>query len=242
MGVLETNPLDKKCSRPFCNNKAINKYCSKRCKNIHNVALHAIKTRQKAKEYAGGKCSICGYNTYMCALQFHHLDRNEKQVAFGSSNYGYKWEKLKEEIDKCVLICGNCHAEEEHRLLEIKQSMKDRSLCAYKPCGNIINRSKPAKYCSDKCKHKDSTVRRKNVLKQRFVDYKGGKCEKCGYANYLGALQFHHLNPNEKDFSVGTGKGKALAIVYAELDKCICLCNNCHAEAHEEIRSRTSLD
>lgn len=34
------------------------------------------------------------------------------------------------------------------------------------------------------------------------VQYKGGKCCVCGYNKYLGALEFHHLNPNEKDFGI----------------------------------------
>ncbi len=71
------------------------------------------------------------------------------------------------------------------------------------------------------------------LQKQKAVEYKGGCCQLCGYDKYVGALQFHHLNPNEKEFSLGkTGATYVWEDVKKELDKCICLCANCHAEVH----------
>ena len=67
--------------------------------------------REKAREYLGGKCMICGYKRCSGALDFHH--RNPKEKAFGLSDRGItrSWEKTKAEIEKCVLICSNCHRE-----------------------------------------------------------------------------------------------------------------------------------
>ena len=72
--------------------------------------------------------------------------------------------------------------------------------------------------------------------KQKLVDYKGGECCRCGYKKETKALTFHHLNPEEKDFTIG-GKSWSFERLKKEVDKCILLCANCHIETHEEIRN-----
>lgn len=62
----------------------------------------------KAIEYKGGKCTDCGLIDDPCVYDFHHLDPSKKEIAFGSSG-GLSFEKLKPELDKCVLVCSNCH-------------------------------------------------------------------------------------------------------------------------------------
>ena len=77
---------------------------------------------------------------------------------------------------------------------------------------------------------------RRRKLKDMAIEYKGGKCEKCGYNKCNGALEFHHLNPQEKDFSISsTGTTKSFDRIKKELDKCIILCANCHREIHHCI-------
>ena len=77
------------------------------------------------------------------------------------------------------------------------------------------------------------TIERQRKIKQDAVEYKGGSCERCGYDNYIGALHFHHLDPNIKDVSWKTFKLRKFNDAFkAELDKCILLCANCHAEMH----------
>lgn len=77
----------------------------------------------------------------------------------------------------------------------------------------------------------EETILRQQKLKIQAVEYKGGKCEKCGYNNYIGALQFHHINPKEKDFNISR-TNKSFDNIKTELDKCMLLCANCHAEEH----------
>lgn len=72
-------------------------------------------------------------------------------------------------------------------------------------------------------------------LKERSIEYKGGKCEKCGYNKCNGALEFHHLDPKEKDFGVGQYSTLSWNKIQRELDKCIMVCANCHREIHHEI-------
>jgi len=76
-----------------------------------------------------------------------------------------------------------------------------------------------------------SDRRRKN--KQLAIDYKGGKCELCGYNKYNGALDFHHLNKETKEYSIAaTGSTRSFENTKKELDKCILVCSNCHREIH----------
>ena len=70
----------------------------------------------------------------------------------------------------------------------------------------------------------------KNKLK--LVEYKGGKCEICGYDKCVDALEFHHLNPDEKEFGLSNVDTRALSILKKEADKCILICSNCHREIH----------
>ena len=67
--------------------------------------------------------------------------------------------------------------------------------------------------------------------KQKLVDYKGGECIECGYNKCLAAMEFHHLDPNEKDFTI-SGKSWAFERLKKEVDKCILVCNRCHTEIH----------
>lgn len=78
--------------------------------------------------------------------------------------------------------------------------------------------------------------KRRVKIKELSIDYKGGKCEKCGYNKCKDALDFHHLNPDEKDFGIGhKGYTRAWEKIKIELDKCILVCANCHREIHAEL-------
>lgn len=68
-----------------------------------NMKLQAIKM-------LGGKCSVCGYDKCVDALEFHHKNPNEKEFKLGSENT-ISWEEYKNELRKCILVCSNCHKE-----------------------------------------------------------------------------------------------------------------------------------
>lgn len=68
------------------------------------------------------------------------------------------------------------------------------------------------------------------------MDYKGGKCQSCGYSRCIGALELHHIDPTTKSFGIGEkGYTRSWAKVQAELDKCVLLCANCHREVEAGI-------
>jgi 5-methylcytosine-specific restriction endonuclease McrA len=73
--------------------------------------------------------------------------------------------------------------------------------------------------------------------KQKMVDAMGKKCQICGYDKTINALEFHHINPSEKEFSFGEIRASPSRwdIVAGELKKCILLCSNCHQEVHAGI-------
>lgn len=75
-------------------------------------------------------------------------------------------------------------------------------------------------------------------LKLRAIEYKGGKCIKCGYDKCVRSMQFHHRNPAEKDFTIGSYANLGWNKIKMELDKCDLLCSNCHGELHEEIDNK----
>jgi len=88
----------------------------------------------------------------------------------------------------------------------------------------------------------EAVQKRRNDLKSLAVKYKGGKCEKCGYDKYVGALDFHHVN-DDKEFSVGMkGYTRSWENVKLELDKCVLLCANCHRETHGGIIDISDLN
>lgn len=79
----------------------------------------------------------------------------------------------------------------------------------------------------------EERIERGRAFKQKCVEYKGGKCERCGYNNSNYAIDFHHRDPNEKDFGIGyQRRTKFDDKIKEELDKCMILCSNCHREKH----------
>jgi 5-methylcytosine-specific restriction endonuclease McrA len=90
----------------------------------------------------------------------------------------------------------------------------------------------------------DQKIRARNKVKkfrknrkQKMVDSMGGKCQICGYNKTPKALEFHHVNPVEKEFSFGGSRAspKSWEMISEELKKCILLCSNCHHEVHDGI-------
>src|SRR3989344_8576415 len=78
---------------------------------INAVAKRRKKIKQKAVEYKGGRCQICGYSSYMGALEFHHLKPFKKEFGLGLNGLTRSWVRVKKEVDKCILVCSNCHRE-----------------------------------------------------------------------------------------------------------------------------------
>lgn len=94
------------------------KYNSKTRKKARSVLTSQKRKRsrvnkQKCVNYLGGKCSVCGYNKSLFALTFHHKDKSLKSsdVSIMLTNMSFNNKKLIDELDKCELLCFNCHME-----------------------------------------------------------------------------------------------------------------------------------
>ncbi len=86
-----------------------------RCKLCRSAAV--TRRRRKVKtilvQEAGGACLICGYQSNMRALHFHHVEPAEKRLELNAKGISLALETLRAEAQKCVLLCSNCHAEVE---------------------------------------------------------------------------------------------------------------------------------
>lgn len=76
------------------------------------------------------------------------------------------------------------------------------------------------------------TQARRHARKLRAIEYKGGKCQHCDGVFHPAALDFHHVDPYTKDVEPGLMMGYRDEKLFAELDKCILLCANCHRIHH----------
>lgn len=105
-----------KCEKKFYPKKQAKqrKYCYD-CvpEEMYNGKGNTIRklAKQWALDYKGNKCEICGYNKCNEALDFHHLDSTKKEFSLSDRNLSLDWPQIKNEIDKCILICANCHRE-----------------------------------------------------------------------------------------------------------------------------------
>lgn len=136
----------------------------------------------------------------------------------------------------------SCSASYSNQLAPKRQKTKECKVCktlivasktfCSKDCYSI-GRSKKVRSIHSKSNYAHVKSFRKKI-KKLAVEYKGGKCEKCGYSKCITALEFHHLDPGVKDFST-SGVSKSFDVIRLELDKCIMLCANCHREEHEAL-------
>lgn len=119
------------------------------------------KTKQKLIMFCGGKCNRCNYDKCYGALDFHHINPDDKEFSISSAiSNPLAWNKLIKEVEKCVLLCSNCHRELHYQLWEIKdinhkgyniekRLLKKEIITGQCACGkNLFNNHKS---CSNKC-------------------------------------------------------------------------------------------
>lgn len=85
------------------------------CKVCDNKYI-IVRQNARKKEFVnlkGGKCQKCGYDRCKGALEFHHIDKSTKEFGI---NRNFSLERAQEELDKCILLCANCHREEHTKV------------------------------------------------------------------------------------------------------------------------------
>lgn len=155
--------------------------------------------------------------------------------------------------------CKNCTKDFESRFVNsvycsrsCSASRNNKIHPKRKPEGTCISCNKPTSTSRQHCyecwdyklnKPRIRIDRPKDVVKYRqraklkAIEYKGGKCQKCDYSKSVRALHFHHTDPKSKDFTI-SGKSLSWENTKKELDKCILLCANCHAEEHDLLTTQ----
>ena len=96
------------CSRVYVYNRKRGHNKTKCNSCVANGRRQRVK--QKCVDYKGSKCVICNYSKCNRAMVFHHKDNAEKDFPI---NYAMSlsWNKIKKELDKCILLCNRCHME-----------------------------------------------------------------------------------------------------------------------------------
>ena len=101
------------------------KYADRREELIRAVAKRRRKIKALAIEYKGGQCQICGYHKYQGSLDLHHIDHRGKDFGIADKGYTRSWEKVRAELDKCILVCANCHREIEAGIVQLPEGIRD---------------------------------------------------------------------------------------------------------------------
>ena len=77
------------------------------------VTRRRRRVKQLLVEEAGGACAACRYDRCIAALHFHHVDPTEKTFTLSHRGVTRSLARARHEAAKCILLCGNCHAEVE---------------------------------------------------------------------------------------------------------------------------------
>lgn len=212
--------------------------CQCECGNIKPMSIQKIKNRKNPT------CG-CGTSKDITGQRFGSLIALKKVPSKNGKTY---W--------LCQCDCGNQKEIQTTHLLEgSTQScgcqlhknnlplLNQERICEI--CGKHffpINNGWSRKFCYECAPKIDENMTyaqqisiKRRAIKKALVNYKGGKCEKCGYNKSMRALEFHHLNPQEKDFGISKNINKSIDKLKQEVDKCILVCSNCHAEIHDEL-------
>jgi 5-methylcytosine-specific restriction endonuclease McrA len=118
----------RECSRHgwtvFVRTESATRYRCGLCR-VEAVSARRRRVKEILVRENGGACCVCGYDRYAGALQFHHVDAADKAFALSGSGIARSLTKARAEAAKCVLLCGNCHAEVEAGLATIPKRAPD---------------------------------------------------------------------------------------------------------------------
>lgn len=113
---LRCNDMEnKRC--PICKNRKSRKeftFSGNYCRSCNSTSRkqHRKIVKKFLVDLKGGKCSVCSYDKCIDALVFHHINPEEKDFEIGRANSSrFTIEQMTKEVEKCQLLCFNCHAE-----------------------------------------------------------------------------------------------------------------------------------
>ncbi|HRH44970.1 MAG TPA: hypothetical protein PKY82_25255 [Pyrinomonadaceae bacterium] len=117
-----------------------------------------------------------------------------------------------------------------------KYCQQEKTDDSFEVCKVIAGKTYYRQKCKD-CKRSVRVIRRKKTRKWLDEYKKSLACERCDFSDFR-ALEFHHSNPNQKDFNVADmiRSGASIQTILNEIEKCEILCSNCHQIEHYEKR------
>ena len=138
----------------------------KQSNNYQNQKVRGLKRKYEYILSHGGKCEICGYNKNIAALEFHHKNPDEKEFQIDARKFANcDIRKLEKELDKCMILCANCHREvhnPELTIHQVQQMIQESTVTSFNNksgdicpiCGTRFPKSTGKKYCSKECRMK----------------------------------------------------------------------------------------
>jgi 5-methylcytosine-specific restriction endonuclease McrA len=177
------------------------------------------------------------YKCKNCEKEFEDDYRSKKtQGASATKIPSFCCRSCYRQFNGKIIIYKDGYCKECNEPIKIRKGTK-KELCG--KCSNLykVRKTKQRKFIIGDGKYKNKATEnvclRNKEKKEELVKYKGGKCYFCGYSKHLGALEFHHINPGEKEFAVNLSNlGKSWERCFAEANKCVLICANCHRELH----------
>lgn len=168
-----------------------------------NMKILRFAKKIKAINYLGGKCAECGEKNQF-KLTFHHINMDEKEFEIADLDER-RWSKLKSEIDKCELLCHNCHYKKhyDNRILKFGETRRTNKLIYLEYSSSIC-----IKCGYNECPASLSFHHRNPSDKLFTIASIGRKIN--------SVFELDEFIKNE-------------------IDKCDVLCSNCHALEHVDI-------
>ena len=116
------NAVCKACHKIYRDNH----YRNNKRKNVRRTSKRRETLREWVNTYKKERsCACCSESFYRC-LEFHHLNPDEKDLAVADAiNNGWSIKRIQKEIDKCILVCANCHVKIHAGLISISAIMSD---------------------------------------------------------------------------------------------------------------------
>lgn len=147
-------------------------------------------------------------------------------------NCGKEFEARRRDQKYC---CSNCSKQASRKRIAQGITSSEKECCKCGKTFTIRSNAYNRLYCYDCVPQaaNDNGAERRRMIKEWALEYKGNKCCVCGYNKCVDALDFHHLDPSQKEFQLSDRNlSNDWRLVRPELDKCVLLCSNCHRELH----------
>jgi biotin operon repressor len=210
----------------------------------------------KFRLLAGNKCVLCGYDKYPQLLEFHHVDPKKKKFAISSAQ---SWNNTRKELEKCILVCPNCHVECENNFFKVDQLENlqikisnievQQLIKTLGPAGLTDRRVNPPerflwsnkKNPGKRTGNQYPANKTRKAKMQKFRMLAGDECCVCQYSRLPAALEFHHLDPLDKIDSIANLCWRKWEVGLEEIQKCVLLCKTCHKSSEFGLIKASAL-